>query len=253
MEGHDRRECRGIMLGQVHLMRFWPLLAFLCFCGTVDAQLAPEFPPGVFSNTAALQGKPPATYTGIGDIAGLSSNNPIAWWGLRCFSSTTSRTIADITDSATGNTTGTDCNAPLAVSSPRSSAPRLAPLLPASPVRRSPPHAPSAATCASFTTKAPREVRTISCRRPTPTGRCSTAQMVQPFAGQAHTLWRRIIRTPTAQRQGRITALEPTMPVSIWTWRRSHLGPNHQLFCGIRTGNFTTLAAHDFFSYRVWR
>ena len=88
-------------------MRFWPLLAFLCLCGTVDAQLAPEFPPGVFDNTAALQGKPPAAYTGIGDIAGLSSNNPIAWWGLRCFSSTTSGTIADITDSATGNTTGT--------------------------------------------------------------------------------------------------------------------------------------------------
>ena len=80
-------------------MRFWPLLAFLCFCGTVDAQLAPEFPPGVFSNTAALQGKPPASYTGIGDIAGLSSTTPTFAISGRCYSTSTNQKILDIVNS----------------------------------------------------------------------------------------------------------------------------------------------------------
>jgi hypothetical protein len=42
------------------------------------------------------------TYTGPGDIVSFS-----VWWGLRCYKSTYAGSVVDITDTATGSTTGT--------------------------------------------------------------------------------------------------------------------------------------------------
>lgn len=47
--------------------------------------------------------QPAAGYTGPGDVVAAA----IAWWGARCYTAAYSGLVADITDAATGNTTGT--------------------------------------------------------------------------------------------------------------------------------------------------
>ena len=61
------------------------------------------FPPGMFDNKAALA-PASAAYQGPGDL-GISG--AVAWWGFRCYSNAYSGSVADITDSSTGDTTGT--------------------------------------------------------------------------------------------------------------------------------------------------
>src|SRR5437879_10288669 len=44
-----------------------------------------------------------AAYSGPGDVV----SGAFAWWGMLCYSNAYSGNVADITDAATGNTTGT--------------------------------------------------------------------------------------------------------------------------------------------------
>ena len=51
----------------------------------------------------SIGGSPPPAYTGPGDVV----SGAVAWWGLRCYNNAYSGNVADIWDSATGNTTET--------------------------------------------------------------------------------------------------------------------------------------------------
>lgn len=74
----------------------WVLLA-------AQSPVLPGFPPGVFLSRGAIDGTAPA-YVGAGDK--VTFNFP--WWGLVPYTAASNGVnIADITDSATGNTTGT--------------------------------------------------------------------------------------------------------------------------------------------------
>lgn len=81
------------------------LLALLCCQAALAQSPLPGFPLGVFDNKAALSASSGGGgYTGIGDL-GLSS--PVAYWGLRCYSTSYSGNVADVWDGATGSTTET--------------------------------------------------------------------------------------------------------------------------------------------------
>jgi hypothetical protein len=79
--------------------------------------------PGLCNGSSSFGGpglsSPPAlgggSYTGSGDVI---TTGWIAWWGLRCFNAAYAGNVADITDTSTGNTTGTrlKCSAGGAVS-----------------------------------------------------------------------------------------------------------------------------------------
>ena len=81
------------------------LLPWLFFASVALAQSVPlpGFPPGVFQNRAALDAGGGAAYVGPGNVV----SGAVAWWGLRCYNAAYSGNVADITDSSTGNTTGT--------------------------------------------------------------------------------------------------------------------------------------------------
>ena len=80
---------------------------WLALCGSVVVAqqiILPGFPPGTFSNKAALDpgGAPPA-YTGPLDVIA----SPVVWYGLQCAATAYTGNMADIWDAATGSTTET--------------------------------------------------------------------------------------------------------------------------------------------------
>lgn len=102
-------------------------IALVALCGPLGAQQLPGgFPPGAFSNKAALEpsGGAPPSYTGPGDV--VTSSVWVGYWSLRAFSAATAGTKAAnvcnptnqcqdfLTDATTGKLVlatimGTDC------------------------------------------------------------------------------------------------------------------------------------------------
>ena len=86
------------------------LFAIVLFCAGIFCIAQSQAQAQVPMTGAGLP-KPASAggYTGPGDCAGCTFNATAIFWGSpgRCYSNAFSGAIADITDSATGNTTGT--------------------------------------------------------------------------------------------------------------------------------------------------
>lgn len=73
---------------------------------SAQTPMLPGFPPGTFQSRAALDATTGGgSFVGLGDLS--LSVTIISYHGVRCFKKTSTAFIADITDSATGTTTGT--------------------------------------------------------------------------------------------------------------------------------------------------
>ena len=79
------------------------LSALLWCAAQAQFSVGPKYGDGFGFSALPSAGAPPG-YTGPGDII---TSGAMMWWGMRCYNNAYAGNVADITDSATGNTTGT--------------------------------------------------------------------------------------------------------------------------------------------------